>query len=66
MPNPNYVSGTLRAVYQFAVDALPTGQSILLANQELEHPILALSASAGLVVLCSVVGMAVFRRKDLK
>lgn len=66
IPNPDYVSGTLRTVYQFAVDALPTGQSILLANQELEHPILALSASAGLVVLCSVVGMGAFRRKDLK
>ena len=66
MPNPNYISGTLRAVYQLAVDALPTGQAILLANQELAHPCFSLSASAGLVLLCSTAGMLVFRRKDLK
>lgn len=40
-------AGTLRTVYQFAVDALPTGQAILLANQELTHPGLSLAASAG-------------------
>lgn len=34
-------------MYQFAVDALPTGQAILLANQELTHPGLSLAASAG-------------------
>ena len=66
IPNPHYVSGTLRTVYQFVVDTLPTGQAILLANQELERLALSLSASAGLVLLCSAAGMLVFRRKDLK
>ena len=65
-PNPDYISGVLRTVYQFAVDALPTGQAILLANQELAHPGLSLAASGGLVLLCSAAGMLVFRRKDLK
>ncbi len=65
-PNPNYISGTLRTVYQFAVDTLPTGQSILLANQELARPGLSLCASAAFVLLSSAVGMLVFRRKDLK
>lgn len=41
-----YQDDTLRTVYQFAVDALPTGQAILLANQELTHPGLSLAASA--------------------
>ena len=41
-----YQDGTLRTAYQFAVDALPTGQAILLANQELTHPGLSLAASA--------------------
>lgn len=66
LPNPNYISGTLRTVYQFAVDALPTGQAILLANQELARPVLSLAASAGLVLLCSAAGMLAFGRKDLK
>lgn len=45
-PGLEYQDGTLRTVYQFAVDALPTGQAILLANQELTHPGLSLAASA--------------------
>ena len=65
LPNPNYISGTLRTVYQFAVDALPTGQAILLTNQELTHPGLSLAASAGLVLLSSAAGILAFRRKDL-
>ena len=64
--NPNYISGTLRTVYQFAVDALPTGQSILLANQELARPVLSLCASVCLVLLSSAAGLLAFRRKDLK
>ena len=65
-PNPYYISGPLRAAYQFAVDALPSGQAILLANQELTRPVLSLAASAGLILLTSAAGMLVFRRKDLK
>ncbi len=66
MPNPNYISGLLRNIYQIAVDALPTGQAILLANQELAHPFFSLSASACLMLLTSTAGMLAFRRKDLK
>ena len=65
-PNPNYISGTLRTVFQFLVDTLPTGQSILLANQELGRPGLSLAASGAIVLLCSGCGVATFRRKDLK
>ena len=65
-PNPDYVSGALRTVYQFAVDALPTGQAILLANQELTHPVVSLCASVGITLLASAIGVAVFKRKDLK
>ena len=50
LSNPNYVSGALRSLYQFAVDALPTGQSILLANLELARPVLSLRASAALTL----------------
>lgn len=65
-PNPRYISGTLRTVYQFIVDALPSGQAILLANQELTHPIVSLCASVGIILLSGIVGGAIFRRKDLK
>ena len=65
-PNPNYISGSLRKIYQFIIDALPTGQAILLANQELERPVLSLCASIGIAVLVSAAGITAFKRKNLK
>lgn len=66
VPNPNYIQGTPRAVYQFLSEALPSGQAILLANQELARPGLSLCASLCVVLLTTGAGIAVFRRKDLK
>ena len=66
VPNPYYITGGRRAVYQFAADALPTGQAIQLANRELTRPALSMAASVGIVLLCFAVGTAFFRRKDLK
>ena len=40
--------------------------AILLANQELTHPVVSLCASVGITLLVSAIGMAVFKRKDLK
>lgn len=65
-PNPAYVSGARRMLYQFAVDALPTGQSILIANQELARPVLSACASIGIYLLVSAAGIAIFKRRDLK
>ena len=65
-PNPGYISGTLRTVYQFAVEALPTGQAILLANQELEHPVVSLAASFGILVFTVLAGSFIYTQKDLK
>ena len=66
VPNPFYVGGERRAAYQFALDALPSGQGIQLANRELTRPALSMAASAGIVLLCAAAGMVCFRRKDLK
>ena len=65
-PNPSYVSGARRKIYAAIVDALPSGQTILLANQELAHPVASLCASAGIVLAVSVIGITAFRRKNLK
>lgn len=66
MPNPSYIRGALRAVYQFLSDTLPSGQSILLANRELTHPGMSMLASLCIVLLTAGTGIAVFRRKDMK
>lgn len=65
-PNPNYVSGVTRTVYQFLVDFLPTGQSILLANAELGRPLLSILSSIFITAATTLSGIALFRRKDLK
>ena len=65
-PNPDYISGFQRKVYQFAVEALPTGQAILLANREMERPALSACASAAILVLTAAAGVSAFKRKDLK
>lgn len=66
VPNPNYIQGTLRTVYQFLSETLPSGQAILLANQELTCPGLSLCASLCIVLLSTGTGIAAFHRKDLK
>ena len=65
-PNPAYVSGVMREIYEFAVNVLPSGQGILLANEEFDHPVLSICASACIMLLTTVVGTAAFKRKNLK
>ncbi len=65
-PNPMYIGGTLRTVFQFFVDTLPSGQAILLANQELAHPGLSLCASVCIALLTTGAGILTFKRKNLK
>lgn len=65
-PNPKYIGGALRKICQFAVDALPSGQAILLANGEIERPVVSMLSSCGITVLISAIGAVIFRRKDLK
>lgn len=66
LPNPYYVSGTLRKVYQFLVDFLPSGQSVQLANQELARPVFSLCASFEITLITSIAGIICFKHKDLK
>ena len=65
-PNPRYVSGVLRDVYNFLMDVLPSGQALLLANREFAHPAVSLISSALIFLAVSAVCAIIFRRKDLK
>ncbi len=64
--NPDYVSGTLRKVYEFIVDFLPTGQGILIADMEAAHGLALPLYSAVIVAGTTAAGIFLFRRKDLK
>lgn len=66
-PNPDYVSGTKRQVYQFIVDALPTGPLLQLASDaQLAGYTVPVAAAVCETVLFTAVGCAVFKKKDLK
>ena len=66
LPNPRYVQGTVRKVYEFIYDLLPTGQGLQIANCEGDRiarwPIL----SALVALLGGVAGYIPFRRRDIR
>ena len=64
--NPDYVGGTLRTVYELILNILPTGQAILMANLEITRPVLQMASSALITAVVTAVGIALFRKKDLK
>lgn len=66
VPNPYYLSGTKRAVCQFAVDTLPPAQGLSYANGKLDHFRRMLPASVLITVISSGVGLWTFRRKNIK
>lgn len=71
VPNPSYLRGTVRDIYQFLFDVLPGGQSYQIANssmqkQLLQHPALLCVYSAVITVMANMAGIFIFRRKDIK
>lgn len=65
VPNPSYISGTKREIYEFLMEFLPSGQDILLMNGDFpmtrafSYDVLILFATTG-------VGIFAFRKKDIK
>ena len=67
VPNPRYLTGVKRTVYQWIDDILPMGQSIQIADGSpgdfmWRWPFTA----AGVILLSSSIGYAIFKRKDIK
>lgn len=66
VPNNQYVDGSLRQVFQFMIDFLPSGQSLQLSGQTAVHLKLMPLYSAAIILLTNIAGMAAFARKDIK
>lgn len=64
--NPAYISGLQRKIYEFLLQFLPTGQSVLIANEELTNPIINILYSAVFTVIVNICGVFAFRKKNLK
>lgn len=65
-PNPRYVGGALRQVFELILNLVPTGQMVLLSDMAAAHPVWDLAASAAVTLVSALTGVALFRKKDLK
>lgn len=65
-PNPFYLSGSTRTLFEWLLDFLPTGQAALMADNAVAHPLRQFFLSVLVTVGSSAAGLSAFRRKDLK
>lgn len=65
-PNPRYISGTTRKVYEALLDITPGGQQLQLASGDVEKPWMLTVYSIGLAALATAGGIIFFKKKDLK
>jgi hypothetical protein len=66
VPNPNYLEGFERKIYEFVNDFLPTGQAIQLSQFMDFHFVRMILCSISILVFTTLIGVYFFRRKDLK
>ena len=68
IPNPSYVTGTMRDVYEWILNILPDGQilKVGLDYAELTNQAILICISIVLVVIISFIGCVLFEKKDLK
>lgn len=65
-PNPRYLREAQRAVYEFAYDAIPTGQASQYTTMAVPHPARAAVLALAETAAFTAAGAALFQRKDLK
>ena len=67
VPNPGYVRGTQRQIYEFLDEFLPTGQSVILTRGGKGASFLLMSAySAGITAVAAGIGIFIYRKRDIK
>lgn len=66
VPNKQYVAGSLRQIFQFIMDFLPSGQGLQISGQSAAHLKLMPLYSAGIILFTNIVGILSFERKDMK
>ena len=65
-PNPRYIMGTKRAVFELIYDILPIGQAFQISENACAHPARLPIFSLLLTLVTSAAGAILFRRRDLK
>ncbi len=65
-PNPRYLQGAKRTVYEALALLLPAGQQIMINDQNMAQPWAMALCSVLVTALAAGVGFLIFRKKDLK
>lgn len=65
-PNPLYLSGDTRTIFEGLYRLLPMGQAIAMTTAEITTPLLDIAASVSVTVVITAAGILSFCRKDLK
>lgn len=65
-PNPYYVSGAKREVYEFLIHFLPTGQAALIGEGDLSHAGEMADYSILIMIGSTAAGLYFFKKKDIK
>ncbi len=65
-PNPNYVTGLRREIYDFVVDFLPTGQGLRMWQLEVIHPIRMIVSSLFITAVTTAGGIFAFKKKNIR
>lgn len=66
IPNPQYLRGAKRKVYQFIIDFLPTGQSLQYSSMTAVHPRQMPLYSLFIAFISTITGIMIFKQKDLQ
>ena len=65
-PNPRYLKGFERDVYEFLNDFLPGNQALGISNLAVEEPCWLMLYSGMIILVTTCSGLIVFHRKDIK
>lgn len=65
-PNPSYIGGAIRVVLEGIVEFLPTGQALLVNDINIWHPLRGILLSLAFAAVTLVVGVQLFRKKDIR
>ncbi|MBQ8334531.1 MAG: ABC transporter permease subunit [Clostridia bacterium] len=67
VPNPRYLTGVKRELYQHFLNLIPVGQMLRFGDLEYSADMLYLPLYAAVVaVVCTGIGLVIFRRKDIR
>lgn len=65
-PNPLYIGGPLRTVLEHIVEFLPTGDTLLVNCVDVQYPLRVIFLSLTFTALFLLLGVRMFRKKDIR